>query len=164
MLKRCVGNDRALLDYWKKLPDAFKTDALIARAAARAFVTNGGFDTALDILEAALKNEWHEDLVTLYGHTRGSSPTRQIEQGEKWLHTKPRDAHLLLALAELCSAQALWGKAQSYLEASLAVAPSAEAHMRMAELREKTGQPGEACQQYQKALALCRAEAEREQG
>lgn len=161
MLKRCAGNDRALLEYWKKLPDAFKTDTLIARAAARAFIANGGFDTALDILEAALKNEWHEELVTLYGHTRGSSPTRQIEQAEKWLHTKPRDAHLLLALAELCSAQALWGKAQSYLEASLAVAPSAEAHMRMAELREKTGQLGEACQQYQKALALCRAEAER---
>ena len=158
MLKRSSNDDRALLDYWKKLPDKFKVDPLLARAAAQAFISSGGFDTALDILEAALKHEWHEELVKLYGSVRGSSPTRQIEQAEKWLHTLPRDAHLLLALAELCSAQALWGKAQNYLEASLALGPTADGHIRMAEIREKTGQVGEACQHYQKALALCRLE------
>ena len=158
MLKRSSGDDRALLDYWKKLPDKFKTDPLLARAAAHAFIDCGGFDTALDILEAALKHEWHEELVILYGRVRGTNSTRQIEQAEKWLRTLPRDAHLLLALAELCSAQALWGKAQNYLEASLALEPTAEAHVRMAEIREKTGQMGEACQHYQKALALCRLE------
>ena len=157
-LKRRADDDRALLEYWKNLPDEFKRDTLVARAAAQAFIKCRGLDTALDILEAALKHEWHEELVTLYGHVRGSSSTRQIEQAEKWLHAQPRDPHLLLALAELCSAQELWGKAQSYLEASLAVAPTAEAHIRMAELREKTGQSGEACAHYQKALALYRAE------
>jgi HemY protein len=140
------------------VPDEFKTDTLIARAAAQAFLKCGGQDTTLDILEAALRREWHEELVALYGKVRGGSSARQIEQAERWLHARPRDAQLLLALAELCSAQELWGKAQSYLEASLAVAPTAEAHMRMAELREKTGQIGEACQHYQKALALCRSE------
>jgi HemY protein len=54
--------------------------------------------------------------------------------------------------------QQLWGKAQSYLEASLAIAPSAEGHIRMAELKTQSGQPGEACKHYQKALELCRAE------
>ena len=88
----------------------------------------------------------------------GSSPTRQIEQAEKWLHAQPRDAQLLLTLAQLCSVQQLWGKAQSYLEASLAIAASAEGHIRMAELKTQSGQPGEACRHYQKALALCRAE------
>jgi HemY protein len=28
----------------------------------------------------------------------------------------------------------------------------------MAELKTQSGQPGEACKQYQKALALCRAQ------
>jgi len=65
---------------------------------------------------------------------------------------------LLLTLAQLCSVQQLWGKAQSYLEASLAIAPSAEGHIRMAELRIQNGQPGEASQHYQKALALCRGQ------
>ncbi|HWR77650.1 MAG TPA: heme biosynthesis HemY N-terminal domain-containing protein [Thiobacillus sp.] len=157
-LKRRAEDDRALLEYWKKIPADFKADAFVARAAARAFMQRGGHDTALDVLEAALKREWHEDLVALYGEVRGSSPTRQIEQAEKWLHAQPRDAQLLLTLAQLCSVQQLWGKAQSYLEASLAIAPSAEGHIRMAELKTQSGQPGEACQHYQKALALCRAQ------
>jgi len=157
-LKRRTEDDRGLLEYWKKIPADFKVDPWVARAAARAFMQRGGHDTALDVLEAALNRDWHEELVALYGEVRGSSPTRQIEQAEKWLHAKPRDAQLLLTLAQLCSVQQLWGKAQSYLEASLAIAPSAEGHIRMAELRTQNGQPGEACQHYQKALALCRAQ------
>ena len=157
-LKRRAEDDRGLLEYWKKIPANFKADAWVARAAARAFAQRGGHDTALDVLEAALSREWQEELVALYGELRGSSPTRQIEQAEKWLRTRPRDAQLLLTLAQLCSVQQLWGKAQSYLEASLAIAPSAEGHIRMAEFKTQSGQPGEACQHYQKALALCRAQ------
>ena len=157
-LKRRTEDDRGLLEYWKKIPAEFRLDPWVARAAARAFMQRGGHDTALDVLEAALNRDWHEDLVALYGEARGSNPARQIEQAEKWLHVHPRDAQLLLALAQLCSVQQLWGKAQSYLEASLAIAPSAEGHIRMAELKTQSGQPGEACKQYQKALALCRAQ------
>ncbi len=157
-LKRRAEDDRGLLEYWKKVPADFKLDPWVARAAARAFMQRGGHDTALDVLEAALNREWHEDLVVLYGDARGSSPTRQIEQAEKWLHAQPRDAHLLLTLAQLCSVQQLWGKAQSYLEASLAIAPSAEGHIRMAELKTQSGQMSEACQHYQKALAMCRGQ------
>ncbi|OJZ18711.1 MAG: porphyrin biosynthesis protein [Thiobacillus sp. 65-29] len=156
-LKRRAEDDRALLEYWKKIPADLRVDAFVARAAARAFMQRGGHDTALDILEAALDDTWDEDLVALYGEVRGSKPLRQIERAEKWLRAQPRDARLLLTLAQLCSVESLWGKAQSYLEASLAIAPSAEAHTRMAELKTHSGQPGEACQHYQKALALCRS-------
>src|SRR5574340_427998 len=157
-LKRRAADDRGLPEYWKKIPSDFKADPWVARAAARAFMQRGSHDTALDVLEAALNREWHEELVALYGDARGSNPARQIEQAEEWLHAQPRDAQLLLTLAQLCSVQQLWGKAQSYLEASLAIAPSAEGHIRMAELKTQSGQPGEACQHYQKALALCRAQ------
>lgn len=156
-LKRRAEDDRGLLEYWKNIPSEFKQDAFVARAAARAFMQRGGHDTALDVLESVLNREWNEDLVALYGDLRGSSPKRQIEQAEKWLHAQPRDAQLLLTLAQLCSVQQLWGKAQSYLEASLAISASAEGHTRMAELKTQSGQAGEACQHYQKALTLCRA-------
>lgn len=157
-LKRRAEDDRGLLEYWKKIPVDFKADPWVARAGARAFMQRGGHDTALDVLETALGREWNEELVALYGEVRGSSPTRQIEQAEKWLHAQPRDAQLLLTLTQLCSVQQLWGKAQSYLEASLAIAASADGHIRMAELKTQSGQPGEACLHYQKALALCRAQ------
>ncbi|MFN3544236.1 MAG: heme biosynthesis protein HemY [Thiobacillus sp.] len=157
-LKRRADDDRGLLEYWKRIPAEFKTDPWVARAAARAFMQRGGADTALDILQAALESDWHEELVALYGEIRGSSATRQIEQAEKWLRAHPRDAQLLLTLAQLCSAQELWGKAQSYLEASLAIAPTAEGHIRMAELKAHSGQPTDACEHYRKALALCRGD------
>ena len=157
-LKRRAEDDRALLDYWKKIPADFKVDDFVVRAAARAFMQRGGHDTALDVLEAALNREWHEDLVALYGDVRGSNPARQIEQAEKWLHARPRDARLLLTLTQLCATQELWGKAQSYLEASLAISPSAEGHIQMGEFKSKSGQPGDACQHYRKALVLCREE------
>lgn len=156
-LKRRAEDDRGLLEYWKKIPAEFKADPWVARAAVRAFMQRGGHDTALDVLESALNREWNEELVALYGELRSSNPTRQIEQAEKWLRAQPRDAQLLLTLAQLCSVQQLWGKAQSYLEASLAISASAEGHIRMAELKTQSGQPSEACQHYQKALALCRA-------
>lgn len=157
-LKRRGDDDRLLLEYWKKIPAEFKQDEFVARAAARAFMQRGGHDTALDVVESALAHEWNDDLVLLYGELRGTHPKRQIEQAEKWLLAHPRDAQLLLALAGLCSAQQLWGKAQSYLEASLAIAPTAEGHIRLAELKSQSGQSGEACQHYQKALAICRGE------
>jgi HemY protein len=157
-LKRRAEDERGLAEYWKRIPADFRTDAWVARAAARAYMQRGADDTALDVLEAALNREWNEELVALYGEARGSKPARQIEQAEKWLHAQPRDAQLLLALAQLCSVQQLWGKAQSYLEASLAIAATAEGHIRMAELKTQSGQPGEACRHYQKALALCRAD------
>jgi HemY protein len=154
-LRQRGDDERFLLEYWKKVPEALRSDALVARAAAEAFVRAGGADTALEIITSALKRGWDEGLARLYGSIRGSDPQRQIEQAEKWLAERPRDADLLLALAELCSAQELWGKAQSYLEASLAVAPSTEAHMRLAELKEKTGQTGAACAHYREALRHC---------
>ncbi|MHB1083252.1 MAG: heme biosynthesis HemY N-terminal domain-containing protein [Thiobacillus sp.] len=155
-LKRRAEDDRGLLEYWKKIPATYKHDALVARAGARAFMQRGGHDTALDVLETTLNHEWNEDLVALYGELRGSSATRQIQQAEKWLRAQPRDAQLLLTLAQLCSVQQLWGKAQNYLEASLAISASTEGHIRMAELKTQSGQTGEACLHYQKALALCR--------
>ncbi|WP_296633882.1 heme biosynthesis HemY N-terminal domain-containing protein [Thiobacillus sp. SCN 63-57] len=125
-LKRRAEDDRGLLEYWKKIPADFKADPWVARAGARAFMQRGGHDTALDVLETALGREWNEELVALYGEVRGSSPTRQIEQAEKWLHAQPRDAQLLLTLTQLCSVQQLWGKAQPPVPTAISAWPSSK--------------------------------------
>ena len=79
---------------------------------------------------------------------------KQIERAEKWLAAHPHDAALLLTLGRLCAQQGLWGKAQSYLEASLSVEPSAEAHIALARHLEKINKLDEACQHYRKSLEL----------
>lgn len=154
-IKRRANDDKGLLEYWKKLSEPFKTDPVIALEAANSFKKLGGSDTAVDILETALNSSWDAALTARYGQIIGKNPLRQIERAEKWLAEHPRDDTLLMSLADLCAHERLWGKAQSYAEASLAVAPNIDAHLALATLKEQSGQMGEACDHLKKALELC---------
>jgi HemY protein len=48
----------------------------------------------------------------------------------------------------MCKSLALWGKAQSYFEASLSVQPSAIAHLALAKLLEERGEKEAAYTHY----------------
>ena len=54
----------------------------------------------------------------------------------------------------MCVRQELWGKAQSYLEASLGLDPSAAAHLSLARMLEKRGDNEAAYQHYRQSLEL----------
>jgi HemY protein len=57
----------------------------------------------------------------LYAKCRIGDATAQLETAERWLASHAQDATLLYALGMLCERESLWGKAQTYLEASLAL-------------------------------------------
>jgi HemY protein len=63
---------------------------------------------------------------------------------------------LLKTLGKLCARQSLWGKARSYLEASLAVEPTQAAHIALAQLLEILGKRDEALTHYRRSLTLDR--------
>lgn len=157
-IKRRADDDKGLLEYWKKLPESFKSDPANALEAANAFASLGGRDTAVEILEISLDTNWNETLAARFGQIVGKSPLRQIERAEKWLAERPRDGALLMSLADLCAHEKLWGKAQSYAEASLAVSPNVDAHLALAAFKEQSGQMTEACGHLKQALQLCRKE------
>ena len=83
-----------------------------------------------------------------------SAQLKILEQGENWLKSYPNDAHLLLSLGKIAYANKLWGKAQSYLEASIAIEPSFNAYFTLTELFNETDKKELAREQGQKALAL----------
>jgi HemY protein len=153
-LKRKALDADALKEYWLKVPSEYRTNGKIALTAARYFIGLGGCQVAIEIIEKSLERNWDSDLVRLYGQCLGKDVLKQIERAEKWLQTHPRDAALLLTLGSLCTRQELWGKAQSYLEASLAVEPSGEAHIALAHLLEKMNRLDDACKHYRKSLEL----------
>ena len=155
-IKRRTGDNKSLLEYWKKLPNSEKTLAAVALEAANAFARSGDPNSAVNIVEEALEKTWDETLATHYGQFIGSDPLAQIEQAEKWLAKHPRDGALLMSLADLCAHEKLWGKAQSYAEASIAVSPNVDGHLALAAFKEQAGQPGEACKHMRKALEICR--------
>jgi len=153
-LKRCARDSQSLKACWLKMPADERLIGKIAHAAAHYFIKLDDCQTALEIIEQSLDKQWDSDLIKLYGLCLGKDVLKQIDRAEKWLPSHARDAALLLTLGSLCTRQALWGKAQSYLEASLSVEPSSEAHNALAKQLEKMQRLDEACKHYRLSLEL----------
>ncbi len=153
-LKRKALDRGAFEECWQKIPARQKRDAKVAAAAAECYAALGGCAQANQIIEEALEAEWNSDLVALYAECAGTDVVRQIERAENWLKTNQRDAVLLLVLGKLCTQQQLWGKAQSYLEASLSVEPTYSAHLVLAQLHDRLGNPDAAHRHYRESLDL----------
>jgi HemY protein len=143
-----------LRDYWSRLADTVKAHPKIARAAARSFMQLGGEREAADILAQSLEQEWDSDLVELYGECQLGDATRQLEQAERWLVSHNQDAVLLRVLGTLCQRQQLWGKAQTYLEASLGLDNTWRAHLALGEMLGRLGRDAEANAHFVAALKL----------
>jgi HemY protein len=140
----------------KNIPADFKRRSRIAAAAARALIQHGGDTLAKDLLTDSLNAQWDSELVALYGDCISDDVVAQIEQAEKWLPQNKQDAGLLLALGKLCLHQQLWGKAQTYLDASNSIAPSHAAYTALGLLAERLGKTDEALKYYQNALAVAK--------
>ena len=154
-----LAHDAAgLRDYWNRLPESTKTQGKVARSAARSFLQLGGEREAAEIIAKSLEREWDAALVELYGECRLADTTRQLEQAERWLTTHNQDAVLLRVLGTLCQRQQLWGKAQTYLEASLALDNSWRAHLALGEMLGRLGKSDEANAHFVAALRLATEE------
>jgi HemY protein len=150
-LRQHAGDAAGLAECWQHTED--KRNARVARTAAQLLIALGDCRRAHEIVAAALESEWEEDLVLLYGECLGADVLAQIERAEKWLKSRPRDRALLLTLGRMCLAQELWGKAQSYLEASLSEEPSRSAHIALAQLFDRIDKPEEANRHYRASAA-----------
>ncbi|MHB9117755.1 MAG: heme biosynthesis HemY N-terminal domain-containing protein [Burkholderiales bacterium] len=153
-LKRKSDDLPTLKEFWQKLPGDARLQNKVALQAAQAFIASGDCQTAADIAGTSLERQWDSELAAVYGYCPGRDLLKQIERAEAWLKQYPRDAALLLSLGRLCMLQALWGKAQSYLEASLAVEATPHAHLLLAELLENLNRPDEACKHYRSSLEM----------
>lgn len=137
-----------LLTYLRQVPDGERSARLVA-AAARQLIALDAHDEAARLIEAQLgdgqeNDAWRAEPIQLYGKLTNGDRIARIGHAEKWLACRPQDGSLLLTLGRLCIAQRLWGKAQSYLEASLAVSPSSLAHLELARLFDTLGRAEEA--------------------
>jgi HemY protein len=157
-LKRKALDTRALEEAWRKVPQEERTNRRVAAAAAQCFISLGGCTRAHGIIEAALAAEWDTELVSLYAECDGGDTVARIERAEGWLKQHPEDAALLLTLGKLCAQLELWGKAQSYLDASVAVEPTWSAQLSLARLHERLGSAEAARKCYRESLDLALAQ------
>jgi len=128
-----------LRTYWSRLSDADRQNPKVARAGAAGFLALGGDREAAEIITRCLERHWDSNLVVLYAQCHTIDATRQLEIAERWLTAHDKDATLLYALGVLCERESLWGKAQTYFEASLALDDHWRAHVALGELHARLG-------------------------
>src|SRR3546814_20998427 len=102
---------------------------LKAQAEALAFVNN------------VLKKEWDADLAASYGELHADDPLSQLASIENWLNQYGERPELLITAGRTCLPHNLWGRAPSYPDALLRVAPPRAAHLDLPLLSELTPTP-----------------------
>ena len=160
LIKAKPHNREIIIAAWESLDSASRYDPVMAVTVAKRLAGLDCGDDARRVVEEAIDKRgadgWDESLVAMYAACRGDSTLAQIERAEKWLKQHARDSVLLATLGKLCMRQSLWGKAQSYLEASVALQPTLDAHMTLARLMEQMGKRDEAVRHIRRSAELAK--------
>lgn len=139
---------------WKQLPPPVQQDQGLLAVYIEQLLRLSAHAHAGQLLRQQLGQSWNQRLVYLFGDVQETDPTAQQRQAEQWLKKHPEDAVLLLALAKISLRNQLWGKARSYLEASIGHQPTPEAYRLLATLLEQLDEPEQAAECYRQGLAL----------
>lgn len=160
LIKLKPANPQAITDAWKAFAQESRFDPAMVATVARRLLAIGCGEEAKDVIEETIEERgsdgWDSELAALYADCKTDSTLAQIERAERWLRQHARDGVLLATLGKLCMRQALWGKAQSYLEASVALEPTPDAHMTLARLMEQLGRNDEAIRHVRRSAELAR--------
>ena len=146
-----------LTTYLRALPDEERGNR-VALAAARSLAALNAEVEAQKLIETVLDasddDAWAPKLVSIYGRLAAGDQMSRIAKAEAWLRRHPKDASILLALGRMCFRKRLWGKAQTYLDASLAVEVTQEAHLELARLCDQLERTEEANKHYRASALL----------
>lgn len=142
---------------WPQLSRRLRREPAVRLAYALALRRVGQDDTAQNLLGELLRDNWDAAAVEAFGRYAGSDPQRQLALAESWLAARTDDPALLLALGRLAWRARLWAKAQTYLESSLRLAPSAVGHLELGQLLDEIGKRETAADHYRAGLHLALA-------
>ncbi len=160
LIKAKPANREVIIAAWETLESTSRYEPAMAVTVAKRLAGLGCGDDARRIVEETIDKRgtegWDSSLAAIYADCKGDSTPAQIERAEKWLRLHARDSVLLATLGKLCMRQALWGKAQSYLEASVALQPTLDAHMTLARLMEQIGKRDEAVRHIRRSAELAK--------
>jgi len=144
----------ALKEGWKQLPPPVQQDEGLLAVYIEQLVRLGEHEQAEQLLGSHIRESWNQRLVYLYGDLQSVDAPAQQALAERWLEQHRQDPVLLLSLAKISLRNQLWGKARSYLEASIDLQPGAEAYRLLGNLLEQLGEPDKAAECYRKGVAL----------
>lgn len=153
-----ASNDAERLQrYWEQMPKSLKQQPDLILDYAGQLKQLGAEETAETQLRDYLKKIWHPQLMRLYGQIKGADPEQQLAIAERWLRDHEHHPELLLACARIALYNQLWGKARSYLEASLGAEARAETCCELGNLLRQMGEKEKASAYFRQGLELASA-------
>lgn len=148
-------DDSVALDQaWKGLPAPVRENRDLLMLYTHHLMLRGEQERVEVLLKGRINRKWSDRLVELYGRVSTKAGGRQLAAAEGWLNGQPRNPVLLLALGRLSMNNQLWGKARSYLEASIGAGPSAPAYRELGALLEGMGEQEQARACFKAGLEL----------
>jgi len=151
-----ADNAAALSAAWREVPRQERSESAVLMALGEAAARLQEPEPAADLIIARLRDHWDDGLIDVLGRIEGPGIEMRLRKAEGWLTERPQSAPLLLALARLCRAQGLWGKARDYFQSSLSFKASAQGYEELGELLQEHGDPNVASRCYLNALRLNR--------
>jgi HemY protein len=149
--QRLARLDR-LKTIWDAAPRDFRRITSVRNEYVRGLARLNAHAEALAFIGDVLKKDWDAELAALYGELHADDPLTQLASIENWLNQYGERPELLITAGRVCLRNKLWGKARSYLDAVLRVAPSPAAYLELARLCEQTQNLPEAQKLYQRGL------------
>jgi HemY protein len=141
---------------WSGVPESARRHSDLIAVYAHQLIGQNAMDDCTALLAAALERQWDERLVLLYGEARDTRPAAQLETAEEWLARHGESPALLLTLGRLARRNRLVERARGYLEKSIDLGATAEAHAELGSLFEEAGDSPRALAHCRQALELCR--------
>jgi HemY protein len=147
-----LEDQKALQELWYRIPTAVQEkEAIMVKYIGYLFRV-GASDIAEPLIRNALRKYWNETLVRYYGLIKSGDPKVQLNHAETWLSTHENNAVLLLTVGRLSLRNSLWGKARSYLEASIGAGHLPEAYNELGSLLDIMGESTKAIECYRQGL------------
>lgn len=154
-----AGDDlEHLRQTWEQMPRTLRQQPELILDYTGQLKRLGAAEQAEQTLRAYLKKSWDPQLMRLYGQLRGADLDQQLAVAEQWLSEHENHPELLLACARLCLYNKLWGKARSYLEASLGAEARAETCCELGNLLHQMGETERAAAYFRQGLELASGE------
>lgn len=137
---------------WDAAPRDFRRITAVRNEYVQGLARLNAHAEALAFVGEALNKDWDAELAALYGELHAADPLTQLAAIEGWLTQYGERPELLITAGRVCLRNKLWGKARSYLDAVLRVAPSPAAYLELARLCEQTQNVDEAQRLYRQGL------------
>ncbi|GAA5218615.1 heme biosynthesis HemY N-terminal domain-containing protein [Corallincola platygyrae] len=144
---------KGLATHWEGLSRKLKQEPALVTSYVKQMLALGEDEAMQPLVIKTLRKQIVPELLAMVTELKGDAESLLLE-AKHWLKGQSENPLLLSVLGQLSLRAGRIEDAKTYLEKSLRISPSAEAHAALAEVFAQNQQPQEAFKQYRQSLAL----------